>query len=156
LPSIRNPDGLLVIEIKSEFHDVGRIERTMNWYRREAWAAARRLGWKPRHVSTVLLALMSESNDRFLAANRLLMAAAFPARAREFGSVARRAAEPIETRYLAMVDPRSRAINWVRPTRIDGRYSDPPYRDYIDAVRLLEPRARPRRADLRLDHPHRN
>ena len=144
---------LLVIEIKTEFHDVGRIERTMNWYQREAWAAARRLGWQPRHVTTALLALMSETNDRFLAANRLLMATAFPARARELAAVVRRAAEPTETRYLALVDPRSRAINWVRPTRIDGRYSDPPYRDYIDAVRLLEARARPRRPDLRVDHP---
>ena len=35
---------LLVIEVKTELHDLGANERQLNWYEREAWAAARRLG----------------------------------------------------------------------------------------------------------------
>ena len=132
----------LMIEVKTELHDAGRIERTMNWYQRESWAAARRLGWRPRRVAGALLVLMSAANDRFLAANRPLASAAFPGRARAFGAVARRNAEPAETRYLAMIDPRSRAIGWVRPTRIDGRYTSPPYADYVDAARRLTARRR--------------
>ena len=133
---------MLVIEVKTELRDAGQIERTMNWYQREAWAAARRLGWRPRRVAGALLVLMSAANDRFLAVNRPLVAAAFPARARAFSAVVRRLAEPAETRYLAMIDPRSRATGWVRPTLIDGRYSSPPYADYVDAARQLTARRR--------------
>lgn len=35
---------LLVIELKTEIHDLGQIERSLGWYEREAWAAARRFG----------------------------------------------------------------------------------------------------------------
>ncbi len=38
---------LAVIEIKTQLDDLGQIERTLAWYEREAWAAARRLGWRP-------------------------------------------------------------------------------------------------------------
>jgi hypothetical protein len=138
--------SLLVIEIKTEGHDAGRIERTMNWYRREAMAAARRLGWRTHHVATALLMLMSAANDRFLAANRQLMSTAFPARARTLAAVVGRVAEPSDTSYLAMFDPRSRAIGWIRPTRIDGRYSEPPYSDYLDAVRQIDAPPSARRA----------
>ena len=138
---------LLVIEIKTELHDIGRIERNLNWYQRESWSAARRLGWQPRQTATALLVLMSDANDRVLAANRMLMATAFPSRTRTLRAVVQRMVEPTQTRYLAMLDPRSRATNWVRPTRIDGRYSDPPYRDYIDAIRVLDPAVVPRRPD---------
>lgn len=41
---------LLVIEVKTEIHDLGAMERTLGWYERESWAAARRLGWHPRKV----------------------------------------------------------------------------------------------------------
>ena len=41
---------LLVIEIKTELHDLGAIERSLGWYEREAWAAARQIGWRPRRV----------------------------------------------------------------------------------------------------------
>jgi transcriptional regulator with XRE-family HTH domain len=41
-----HPQGglLLVIEIKTEIRDLGAIERSLGWYEREAWVAARRLG----------------------------------------------------------------------------------------------------------------
>jgi hypothetical protein len=54
---------LLVIEVKTEIHDVGAIERSMNWYQREAMRAAHRLGWRPRAVGSALLVLQSRAND---------------------------------------------------------------------------------------------
>ncbi|MEJ7696498.1 MAG: hypothetical protein WKF78_07765 [Candidatus Limnocylindrales bacterium] len=44
------PTGtLLIIEIKTEIHDFGDIERSMDaGMRRGAWDAARRLGWRPK------------------------------------------------------------------------------------------------------------
>jgi len=33
-------------EIKTELDDLGRIQRTVSWYEREAWEAARRMGWR--------------------------------------------------------------------------------------------------------------
>ena len=72
---------LLVIEIKTEIRDVGRIERSMNWYQREAVAAAKRLGWRPRRTGKALLVLLSTANERTLGLNRDLLANAFPQRA---------------------------------------------------------------------------
>jgi transcriptional regulator with XRE-family HTH domain len=133
---------LLVIEIKTEIHDVGRIERTMNWYRREALAAARTLGWRPRRVGTALLVLLSSANEQTIGANRELLASAFPQRAQDLQSIVAGRAEPWTEGIscLAMIDPRSHRANWVRSSRLDGRRSPEPYRDYVDAVRVLESR----------------
>ena len=129
---------LLVIEIKTEIHDVGQIERSMNWYQREAWAAARRLGWQPRSAGSALLVLQSETNDRLIGANREVLAAAFPNRADALIDVVTRESAPAEGRHLAMIDPRSHRARWLRRSRLDGRRSKAPYIDYIDAVRRLE------------------
>jgi transcriptional regulator with XRE-family HTH domain len=43
---------LLVIEIKTEIHDLGQIERTLGWYGREAWSVASGFGWRPAAVRT--------------------------------------------------------------------------------------------------------
>jgi hypothetical protein len=55
---------LVVIEVKTEIDDVGRIERTLAWYQREAWSVARRLGWRPSRVAAWLLLLATEQKRR--------------------------------------------------------------------------------------------
>jgi hypothetical protein len=54
---------LLVIEIKTEIRDLGAIERSLGWYEREAWAAARRLGWRPRQIVGCLF-LLGDRDER--------------------------------------------------------------------------------------------
>jgi len=39
--------SLVINECKTDILDVGAIQRTTNWYQREAWVAARRFGWRP-------------------------------------------------------------------------------------------------------------
>lgn len=121
---------LLVVEIKTEIEDLGRIERTLAWYEREAWAAARRLGWRPRRVATLLLVLATEANDARLSANRDSLAQAFPVRAPDLPR------EP-RSRGIALIDPRSRARSWLIRTRLDGRRSIAPYADYSAFMRAL-------------------
>jgi hypothetical protein len=129
---------LLVIEVKTEIHDIGAIERSINLYRRESGRVARRFGWRPNHVLAVLLVLQSRANDGRIASDSEVFAAAFPGRAIELRSVIEGSVDPLAGRYLAMIDPRSRRSIWLWPTRSDGRRSPAPYVDYIDAARQLE------------------
>lgn len=43
--------SLITTEIKSDLPDIGSLQRTTAWYEREAWAAARRFGWRPNFRS---------------------------------------------------------------------------------------------------------
>jgi transcriptional regulator with XRE-family HTH domain len=137
---------LLVIEIKTELHDLGAIERSLGWYEREAWAAARRLGWRPRRVVGCLLLLMSDAVDRRILDNREAIAQRFPLRSGDLWEMvaagARAPSGPL--RGVALIDPRSRRQHWLRPARADGRRTAAPYRDYADFVRQ-EGRARSER-----------
>jgi transcriptional regulator with XRE-family HTH domain len=54
---------ILVIEVKTEMHDFGALERQVGWYEREVWAAARRFGWRPVMVRSAVLALATEANE---------------------------------------------------------------------------------------------
>ena len=142
-----NPQSrqLLVLEVKTEIHDVGQVERTMNWYQREARRSARRIGWAPRWVGAALLVLFSDANEDVILANRDVMAASFPGRASGLmdvisGPNPRRSTD---VRHLALIDPRSHRAHWIRATRLDGRRTHAPYRDYIDAARAMGSR-RPR------------
>jgi transcriptional regulator with XRE-family HTH domain len=136
---------LLVIELKTEVHDLGAIQRSLGWYEREAWAAARRLGWRPRAVLGCLLLLATEANDERVAANGPTFAAEFPIRARALTEVVASGVRgPTPGRGLAMVDPRSRRVVWLRPSRADGRSSPAPYLDYADFMRSATRRGRGR------------
>jgi transcriptional regulator with XRE-family HTH domain len=128
---------LLVIEIKTEIRDFGAIERTLNWYQREASRAARRFSWRPGRVGSALLVLESRQNDISISTSRVPFKHGFPGRATELRAVIDGAGPPIVSRFLAMIDPRSRRSTWLRSTACDGRRSAPPYEDYIDAVRQL-------------------
>jgi transcriptional regulator with XRE-family HTH domain len=128
---------LLVIEIKTEIRDFGAIERTLNWYQREAARAARRFGWRPVRVGSALLILHSRQNEVSISANRAAFRNGFPGRATGLRSVIDGSESAPVGRFVAMIDPRSRRSTWLRSTSVDGRRSAPPYEDYIDAVRQL-------------------
>jgi transcriptional regulator with XRE-family HTH domain len=137
---------LLVIELKTEIHDVGAIQRSLGWYEREAWQAARRLGWRPRHIVGCLLLLATEANDTRVADNRDVFTAAFSGRARDLDAILSAQIPPGRiSRCVAMVDPRSRRRTWLRPLRIDGRRVRAPYQDYADFMRATAKRTRPSR-----------
>jgi transcriptional regulator with XRE-family HTH domain len=129
---------LLVIEIKTEIRDLGAIERSLGWYERESWAAARRLGWRPQALVGCLLLLATEANDERIRDNRAALSRGFPIRATEISSVvAGNKAAVAGRRAVALIDPSSRRRDWLRPARIDGRRSVAPYVDYIDFVRRM-------------------
>jgi transcriptional regulator with XRE-family HTH domain len=132
---------LVVIEVKTEIRDLGAIERTLGWYEREAWAAARRLGWRPRQVIGCLLLLATDANEARVADNRATLKTGFPIRATSLRQVV---SEPMPAppglRAMALIDPRSRRRDWLRPSRIDGRRTPSPYVDYADFMRSIRPR----------------
>jgi len=140
--------AVLVIEVKTEIHDLGSIVRTLTWYEREAWAAARRLGWRPAIVAGCLLLLATEANDARATANRAALADAFPGRARDLQACLDRGAAP-GRRSVAMIDPRARRPAWCRPLRIDGRRVPAPYADYADFMRRVGRSSLPARATPR-------
>jgi hypothetical protein len=125
-------------EVKTEIDDLGRIQRTIAWYEREAWDAARQLGWRPKTVTSALLILCSTENDARVRANREILDQAFPVRARELQLwLTEPGAAVAPRRGLAMVDPRTRRSDWLRPATSDGRRSRAPYADYRAAAAAL-------------------
>jgi transcriptional regulator with XRE-family HTH domain len=128
---------VLVIEIKTEIRDVGAIERTLGWYERESWVAARRSGWRPNRVLGCLLLLATETNETRIGDNLAAFNGGFPIRAATLREVigSGTAAERSE-RALALIDPRSRREDWLRPSRFDGRPTPAPYVDYADFMRV--------------------
>jgi transcriptional regulator with XRE-family HTH domain len=129
---------LLVIEIKTEIDDLGRIQRTLGWYEREARAAARRLGWTPRRTTAALLLLATQASDRRLRENRELVRIGFPADAALLRAVLA-GVDPGTAigRGVAMIDPLSRSSSWLRGTVLDGRRAGSPHADYAAVARRL-------------------
>ena len=128
---------LLVIEIKTRLDDIGAIERQLGWYQRSAFEVAERLGWRPRRVLGWLLILASDEVEGVIRANEELLSRAFPVRARSMSALVAHGDEPIAGHGLALVDPVRKRVAWLIPSRIDGRRSPAPYRDYADAARRL-------------------
>jgi transcriptional regulator with XRE-family HTH domain len=134
---------LLVIEIKTEIHDLGAIERSLGWYERDAFVAARRFGWRPKHATGCLLLLATAANDARAFANRVPIGVGFPMRARELaGLIINGSGARPHGRAVAMIDPLSRRTDWLRPLRHDGRRQPAPYMDYAEFMRAVD---RPRR-----------
>jgi transcriptional regulator with XRE-family HTH domain len=106
--TIRGPAVLLVIEVKTEIEDLSRIERTLGWYERESWSLARRLGWQPRTVTSVLALLATDANERRLIDNRDAVLVAFPMRADDVRRLVLDRDEVSRGRGLVLIDPRSR------------------------------------------------
>lgn len=131
---------LVVVEVKTRLDDVGGVERQLAWYERHVLEVARSAGWRPSRTSSWLLLLASDEVESVLRANRVAMGVAFPDRARAMRAVVQHGlgdAPPVGERGLAMIDPRSRRRDWLISTRSDGRRSSAPYRDYVEAARLL-------------------
>jgi transcriptional regulator with XRE-family HTH domain len=122
--------GLFCPEIKTELHDLGEIQRTISWYERQAWTAARRLGWTPRRLSSGLLVACTAENDRRIADNWQLIQQAFAATSSALAAWLGDPRAELPARAIAMIDPRSRRHDWLRPTRSHGRRSIAPYADY--------------------------
>jgi transcriptional regulator with XRE-family HTH domain len=134
---------VIVVEIKTEIHDLGAIERTLGWYEREAWAAARRLGWHPARIVGALIVLSTEANEDRLRDNREAFARGFPIRASDLALIVSGAHGATDGgRAMAMIDPRSKRRTWLRPSRIDGRRSAAPYENYADFMHRLKPTRR--------------
>ncbi len=141
---------LVIIEIKTRFDDLGALERTLDWYVREAAGAARRFGWHTRRIVPWVLALATDEVETSMRTDRTVIDAAFPGRAgamdelladpgalvstpeRSASSLAAPVAMPPS---IALIDPRSRRRTWLIRSRLDGRRSPAPYRDYADFMR---------------------
>jgi transcriptional regulator with XRE-family HTH domain len=132
---------LLVIEIKTVLDDIGAVERQIGWYEREARAIARRRGWVAKRIVSWLLVLATDDVDERLRANREVVNLVFPVRA---PAMIELLVDPLADwpagRGLALIDPSSRRRHWLGRSRLDGRRSAAPYRDYRDAAtRLIRP-----------------
>jgi transcriptional regulator with XRE-family HTH domain len=130
---------MLVIEIKTEVRDLGAIERTLGWYERESWIAARRSGWHPTQVIGCLLLLATAAVESRIGDNQAGFNGGFPIRASEIRRVIESEVSPRRgVRAMALIDPRSRRRDWLRATRFDGRPTPAPYVDYADFMRVTE------------------
>jgi hypothetical protein len=138
---------LLVVEVKTELRDMGALLRTVAWYERAAWSAARARGWRPTSLGSATLFLATAANDSAIRDNADLMASGFPIRAVALETFLRDPASVgLSGRALAMIDPLSRRRNWLRRTRLDGRRTPAPAPDYATVARALRSRGRsPRR-----------
>jgi transcriptional regulator with XRE-family HTH domain len=139
LMAFRETDRALIVdETKGELDDMGALQRSLAFYEREAWAAARRLGWHPRSVTVICVALDSEAVARRVDANRDVVARAFPA---HVAGTAAWIASPDAPRpagwTLAVADPLYRGAKWLKSTVSRERRTVPAYRDYAEAARLM-------------------
>jgi transcriptional regulator with XRE-family HTH domain len=130
---------LLVIEVKTEVHDFGRIQRTLAWYERGASSVARDRRWNVRRSHGALLLLATDAVDARLRENRQLADEAFRGRVADLIALTNdpTAAATPGARSLAMIDPLSRRRDWLRPTRLDGRRARAPHEDYAAVVRRM-------------------
>ena len=127
---------LLIVEVKTRLDDLGAIERQLGWYERSALGLAGELGWRPNRVAGWLVALASDEVDTAIRANGPALQTAFPSRSITMSAIVDGHPAPISpSRGLALIDPSSRRRDWLMKTRLDGRRSPAPYRDYADAAR---------------------
>lgn len=134
---------VLVVEIKTELHDLGAVDRQLQRYEGAAWGAARERGWRPRAVAGALLALATDAVDERARANRELLRRSFPGRAVDLDRVVRSGRLPRDgRRFMALIDPLSRRSVWLRPLRVDGRRAAARYADYASFIRARADRSR--------------
>jgi hypothetical protein len=132
----------LLIELKTEIRDLGAIQRSIGWYEREAFAAARSLGWRPVHFASALILLETDENDAAVKINREMLRQWLPTRAATLANWLVDPAGNAPARGLAMIDPASQRRAWLRSTRVDGRRSAARYLNYADFMRQTRTRER--------------
>jgi transcriptional regulator with XRE-family HTH domain len=122
---------LLVVEVKIDLDDIGAVDRQLSVYERCAWAAAHTLGWRPRALTSALLLLVTDANDRRVTEHRSYLDRRFRIRASAFRALLADPHRPPERgdRCLAMIDPRTRRARWLMPTWLDGRRNAARYKD---------------------------
>lgn len=140
--AFRESDGaLLVIEIKTEVDDLGRILRSMGWYVRSSREAARAVGWRARVIVPVLIALATAETDGRLAGNVDLIRNELSGNANALAIWIDDASAPRPEPTIALIDPLSRRRAWLWRTRKQGRRTAAPHRDYREAAQRLRARA---------------
>lgn len=129
--------ALLVIEVKTELDDVGRILRSLGWYVRSSRDAARAVGWRPVRIVPALMVLATRETDARIAANADLVRNGLPGSATTLGTWIDDPSKAPPKPSVALVDPRSRRRAWLRRTRSDGGRAAAPYADYRAAAQAL-------------------
>jgi DNA-binding XRE family transcriptional regulator len=135
----RESDGLLlIIEVKTDLVDLGKLQRQVSWYERAAWEAARQQGWSPRRAISAVLVLATERTFEQIEDNRELLRQSFPLSARGLGQAVKGGggAHPAG-RALAMIDPYNRSRRWLLATPLAGRVSAARYADYAAFMRRI-------------------
>jgi transcriptional regulator with XRE-family HTH domain len=135
--------ALLVIEVKTEINDVGRLLRSLGWYARSCRDAAQSIGWRPRLVVPALIALATVEVDARLIANADLVRHSLPDNADRLAAWIENASAETPRPAVGLIDPLSRRHAWLRRTRSDHRRTPSPYRDYRDAALRLAGGRRP-------------
>jgi len=130
--------ALLVEESKTEILDLGALQRSLSFYEREAWDAARRLDWRPLKAVVLCAVLDSEAVARRLVDNRDIVGRAFAA---PIPAVAAWLGDPAELAprswALGMVDPAARGRQWLRPSPVGGHRRAYAYAHYAEAAGRL-------------------
>lgn len=133
-PALRR---LIIVEVKTELHDAGALERQVERYVRLSLGVARRHSWSVGEIAVVAVALATTANDAFLVANRQVLGASFPIRGRSAISCMFDG-DPVRGRMLLMLDPRRRGRRSLLRSAADGRRTAAPYRDYRAFVAALD------------------
>lgn len=143
LLAFRESDGtLLVEETKTDLPDVGRLQRSVAFYEREARRAAAPLGWKVRRVVVVCVVLDSAMVAARITGARDLLATAFPGDVRDLRRWLRDATLPMPIGWcLAAADPASREHDWLRGTALTRRRRPVAYSGYAAAADVLRARS---------------
>ena len=128
---------LVIVEVKTELHDVGALDRQVNRYVRLCLAVAARNGWSVAEIVVIVVVLATTANDAFLVANREVLGAAFPIRGR-VAVACLLDGGPVRARMLLMLDPRRRGRRSLLRTMADGRRTAAPYADYRSFVAALD------------------
>lgn len=130
--------SLLVQETKGDLPDFGALQRSVAFYEREARTVARRMGWAPRRVAVLVVAMDSQAVAERLRANRDLLLQAFPG---DVGGTAAWLLDPAVSTprgwTFAVADPASRSRDWLRRPVLGTVRRKPAYVDYADAARRL-------------------
>jgi transcriptional regulator with XRE-family HTH domain len=140
-----NDRALLVVEVKGDLTDVGALERQVAWYEREAWNAARSMGWRPSRIVVAALALASRHNDAAVRAHSDALGRRFPGRPSRLAAIVAGEGPLPGERILAFVDPHRRQRTWLLPTPLSGGRPVLPYAS-ADDLRSVPVRADCRRA----------
>ncbi|MEI7744230.1 MAG: helix-turn-helix domain-containing protein [Chloroflexota bacterium] len=139
LLAFRPADNALVVqETKCDLVDFGALQRSLAFYEREAVAVARDLGWTPRRVVVLLVALDTASIAARLRDNRDLVDQGFPAITATTAAWLKDPTAPAPRGWtLAMADPASQRRAWLRPPILGPVRREPAYLDYAGAARRL-------------------